>query len=236
MNVLALDTCFSACSAAIEVAGGRIVHEHHRMDAGHAEALMPMIDRLLGAAGIGIADLDRIVVTHGPGTFTGVRTGIAAARGFALASRAGVIGVSSLWAIAVQARTQASALPDADAILVVMDARKGEVYAQVMAMSLEEQTPPMLLAAADAAALMPGMRLALTGSASAAVVAIAGSSGRKFALLPAGGDATMSPAPDARSLLQAASRAPADGRIAPLYLRAPDAKPQVGKSLPWSPP
>ena len=98
MNVLAFDTCFSSCSVAVSAGreGGapRIEAEHLDMNTGHAEALIPMIERVVARAGIAVSEIDRIVVTNGPGTFTGIRTGVAAARALALAAingRAGLV-------------------------------------------------------------------------------------------------------------------------------------------------
>lgn len=233
MRVLAFDTCFSACSVAVragdEAIGPAASHELTPMDTGHAEALMPMVARVMEAAGIGFADLDRIVVTQGPGTFTGVRTGVAAARAFALATGAGLIGVSSLWAVGAAAARFASEA-GCDAVLVAMDARKGEVYAQVIDIDGREQTSPLALDPAAAAMLCPGLRLMSAGSAADAVIAASRQAGRMIGRVPRDLDL-----PDARALLAAAARAPASGPLLPLYLRPPDAKPQADKSLPWSP-
>ena len=87
MRVLAIDTALAACSAAVfdTQQGGIIARESLPMLRGHAEALMPLIRRIMDEAGTAFRDLDRVVVTTGPGSFTGLRVGIAAARGIALA-------------------------------------------------------------------------------------------------------------------------------------------------------
>jgi tRNA threonylcarbamoyladenosine biosynthesis protein TsaB len=90
MNILALDTSMGACSAALLCANGdapRLYARHVEMQRGHAEALMPMVAELLSQGGLGASDLDRIATTVGPGSFTGVRIAIAAARGLALVPR-----------------------------------------------------------------------------------------------------------------------------------------------------
>ena len=84
MNILALDTSMGACSAAVLRSDGAARSLHARQEAmarGHAEALMPMVAEVLAAAGIAARDLDLIAATEGPGSFTGVRIAIAAARG-----------------------------------------------------------------------------------------------------------------------------------------------------------
>ena len=83
MNILAFDTCFDACSVAVRRDDGAVIAERVLMRRGHAEALLPMIERTMQAAGLSFGDLERIAVTHGPGTFTGTRVGMAAALGLA---------------------------------------------------------------------------------------------------------------------------------------------------------
>ena len=102
MRVLAIDTALGACSAAIldTDQGGIIARESLPMLRGHAEALMPLIRRVMDEAGTAFRNLDRVVVTTGPGSFTGLRVGIAAARGIALAISKQAVGLSTLSAYA----------------------------------------------------------------------------------------------------------------------------------------
>ena len=102
MRVLAIDTALEACSVALLDTGqpDRAVHESLAMTRGHAEALMPMIARVFERASLDAGQLDRIAVTVGPGSFTGLRVGIAAARGIALASGKPAIGLTTLAAYA----------------------------------------------------------------------------------------------------------------------------------------
>ncbi len=98
MNVLALDTSMAACSAAVltrDAASGRAARRFERLERGHAEAIVPMIQQVMAEAGAEYGELDRIAVTVGPGTFTGVRIGVATARGLALATGAPLLGVTS---------------------------------------------------------------------------------------------------------------------------------------------
>ena len=105
MRVLAIDTALEACSAAVfdTDRGGITASESVAMARGHAEAVMPLLARVMDLAEIEFANLDRIAVTTGPGSFTGLRVGIAAARGIALAAGKPAIGLSTLAAFATPA-------------------------------------------------------------------------------------------------------------------------------------
>ena len=102
MLILAIDTALDACAAGIldTDAGELVAQELVGMKRGHAEALMPLIARVMKASGIAFARLDRIAVTTGPGSFTGLRVGLSAARGIALAADKPVVGVTTLTAYA----------------------------------------------------------------------------------------------------------------------------------------
>ena len=122
-NIIAIETATEACSAALSV-DGRIIERSEIAPRRHAELILPMIESLLAEAEIPRAQLDGIAAGRGPGAFTGVRLAIAVAQGLALALNVPVVPVSSLAALAQDA-------PDAGAaaILAVIDARMGEVYA-----------------------------------------------------------------------------------------------------------
>lgn len=100
--LLVLDTCFKACSAALydEVASRVVASAYKMMERGHAEALGPMVERLFVEAGLKPDQLSRIVVTYGPGTFTGLRIGLSFAKGMALALNVPLVGIDSLTATA----------------------------------------------------------------------------------------------------------------------------------------
>jgi len=242
VNVLAFDTCFPSCSVAIRAGrdgeAPRAEFEHCNMDTGHAEALIPMIQRVAARAGITVAQIERIVVTNGPGTFTGIRTGVAVARCLALSTGADIVAVSSLWAIAAAAIEAGvpecgSAGEGIDALIVAMDARKGQIYAQVIDVTGRELTEPELLEADRVVELEPVLRVAVLGSGASAIIAASHTAGRTISSAAA---ATFSALPDARHLLAAADRSSIVGPLLPRYLRPPDAKPQADKSLPWSTP
>src|ERR1700736_4004006 len=129
MRVLALDTALDACAAAVLDTERRdlLASETHTMTRGHAEALMPMVARVMDAARLEFSDIDRIAVTIGPGSFTGVRVGIAAARGIALAAGKPAIGLTTLAAFTAPH----VATGFAGTVVPVIDARHGQVYMQV---------------------------------------------------------------------------------------------------------
>ena len=129
MRVLAIDTALEACAAAVLDTGHdeMLAHESHAMQRGHAEALMPLIARVIDRAGFGFADLDRIAVTAGPGSFTGLRVGIAAARGIALAAGKPAVGLSTLAAYAAPFIAADKTLP----VVAAVDARHDHVYLQI---------------------------------------------------------------------------------------------------------
>src|ERR1700716_1556841 len=102
MLILAIDTALDACAACVldTGAGEPIAQESQAMKRGHAEALMPLIARVIKISGIAFASLDRIAVTTGPGSFTGLRVGLSAARGIGLAADKPVVGLTTLTAYA----------------------------------------------------------------------------------------------------------------------------------------
>jgi tRNA threonylcarbamoyladenosine biosynthesis protein TsaB len=130
MLILAIDTALDACAAAVldTDAGQLIAQESLAMKRGHAEALMPLIARVMKASGIAFTSLDRIAVTTGPGSFTGLRVGLSAARGIALAAEKPVVGLTTLTAYAAPFVGDDSAHP----ILSAVDARHDHVYFQVV--------------------------------------------------------------------------------------------------------
>src|SRR5580704_14459247 len=129
MRVLAIDCALDACAAAVldSDAGSIIASETRIMVRGHAEALMPLIARVMDEAEIEFRDLGRIAVTTGPGSFTGLRVGISAARGMALAAAKPAVGLSTLAAFAAPHIADDDSVP----VVAVIDARHDHVYLQV---------------------------------------------------------------------------------------------------------
>ena len=207
MLCLGLDTALGACSAALHGAEGLLARRFELRSMGHAEALAPMIDVLMREAGLAFADLSRIGVTTGPGTFTGQRIGLAFARGLALALKIPCIGVTTLEALAAAAGVAHQGRP----VLVAADARRGEAYAQAFASGGAGEGQPALLSLEAAAALI-GPDTVLAGSAAEA-------------LSRHGGVLSAVRQPDAAFVAALATSRPDIGPPHPLYLRAPDAKP-----------
>ena len=128
MIVLALDTAGVDCAAAVYDSGtGSVLGEvTETIGRGHAELLMAVIDRALAKAGVALQSVDRIAVSIGPGSFTGIRVGVAAARGFSLSLGIPAVGVTTLEVLAAAHRQANPERP----VLAAMDAKRGEVYLQ----------------------------------------------------------------------------------------------------------
>ncbi|HEX9881123.1 MAG TPA: tRNA (adenosine(37)-N6)-threonylcarbamoyltransferase complex dimerization subunit type 1 TsaB [Hyphomicrobium sp.] len=235
MNILAFDTCFGACSACVARGGDGgvevLASALERFETGHAERLVPMIDEVMARAGMAFGDLDRIAVTAGPGTFTGTRIGIAAARGLALATGVAVVGASSLAVMAEVATRELGSRAADQNFVIAVDARRGEVYAQVFGADARDAlSPPLLLPVEEAAQLGRGDALLVVGSGAPAVAEAATRAGRRATPHLAG------LLPEASALAaMAAGLSPGESPVAPLYLRPPDAKPQDGKSIARAP-
>jgi tRNA threonylcarbamoyladenosine biosynthesis protein TsaB len=123
VRLLALDTATECCSAALLIEG-RLLTREIELARGHAERILPMIDEILGEAGIGLPQLEAIAFGRGPGSFTGVRLAASIAQGLAFGSGLGVIAVSDLGAVAQRVFDETGVTR----ALVCNDARMQEVY------------------------------------------------------------------------------------------------------------
>jgi tRNA threonylcarbamoyladenosine biosynthesis protein TsaB len=225
MRVLAIDTALEACSAAVFdiERGGMTASESLPMARGHAEAVMPLIARVMDVAGAEFADLDRVAVTTGPGSFTGLRVGISAARGIALAAGKPAIGLSTLAAFAAPLIVE----DDSTHLVAAIDARHDQVYLQVFGIGGRTLVAPRIATLRDAA------RAAITGPAR-----IVGSAANQVAAAwPRGTEPPLSvehrSAPDIGWIARlGAAAAEGYGPPKPLYLRPPDAQPQEAARLP----
>lgn len=202
MIVLTIDTCLGACSAGLFDADRTLAVLNEPMTRGHQERLAPMVEEVLAAAGIKPDQIDRVAVTIGPGSFTGLRVGVAFAKGFASAMAIPCIGIGALEALA------ASLPASGGQLIAVIDGKRGQIYAQTGLGAAPAQLT--YEAAAEAWSSIespvfigPGAELAM---------------GLKR---PSVGVVLAAPDPVALARLGAA-RAP--GPFKPLYLRAPDAK------------
>ena len=223
MRVLALDTALGACAAAVlDIEQEKILaSETLVMTRGHAEALVPLIARVMGKADIAFWQLDRIAATTGPGSFTGLRVGISAARGISLAAGKPAVGVSTLAAYAAPY----IATNDADPVLAVIDARHGHVYLQVFGAGGRTLVGPQIISLREVARVV-GKRPRVVGSA-ADLVATAWPRGENPPSV-----IDTSPAPAIAWVARLGAGAEVDTPPKPLYLRAPDAQPQDAARLP----
>jgi tRNA threonylcarbamoyladenosine biosynthesis protein TsaB len=223
MNILALDTSMGACSAAVLRVGGdtrALFARQEEMARGHAEALMPMVAEVLAEARLEARDVDVIAATQGPGSFTGVRIAIAAARGLALVTNAKLFGTDSLTVMARVARMEGAA-PEAP-FAVAVDARRGMLYFGLYDETGSRLDGPRLISPDDAVGLLPETVRFAAGSGAPLLAEAASAQGRdvepKLTTLQ----------PSAAALAEIALEVRETCAILrPLYLRPPDAKPQA---------
>src|SRR5262245_16022893 len=167
MKILAIECATAACSVAVWVDGSVRAVERAAMVRGQAEALVPMIERVRSRANLTFAELDRLAVTVGPGHFTGLRSGLAAARGLALATGLPLIGVTTLDAVAagVPAAERQGAV-----LIVALDSKRQEAYVRAYAANLAPLSEPQARRPAEYAAelaRLSGTRLVVAGDAAA---------------------------------------------------------------------
>jgi tRNA threonylcarbamoyladenosine biosynthesis protein TsaB len=224
VRVLAIDTALAACSVAIfdSDANRILASQSLPMTRGHAEALMPLVERVMADANTDFAGIDRVAVTTGPGSFTGLRVGIAAARGIALAAEKPAIGITTLLAYAAPYQIEGR-FPTVAAI----DARHDQVYFQVFAPGGHARGEPRLAPLREAAEAAAATRARLVGSAAQAVANA----------LPEGSAVPVSVeprlAPDIAWVARLGALSAEDASPpVPQYLRAPDAQPQYAAHLP----
>jgi len=184
------------------------------MERGHAEALAPMVEEAMRASGIAFADIDRLAVTTGPGTFTGQRVGLAFMRGLRVALKKPLVGITTLEAMCAAAMDETQL----ECAAAIHDARRGEAYLAITSKDALLLAPQILLLddVAD--------RIAKT-VAQRTTVALAGTAAEAVAARLKSGRITSVRQPDALWVARLAARAPEPSQAPhPLYLRAPDAK------------
>jgi tRNA threonylcarbamoyl adenosine modification protein YeaZ len=225
MRVLAIDTALEACSVAvIDTEGGsRARSRSLPMARGHAEALMPLVASVMSDARAEFDALDRIAVTVGPGSFTGLRVGVAAARGIGLAAGKPVVGLTTLAAIAVPFIDA----DDAKALLVAIDARHDHVYMQLFGPGGRTLVAPRVAHLRDAIRAAMASPTRIVGNAARLVEAAWPENERKPLLV------NEVKAPDIVWVARLAAAADPDpASVKPLYLREADAHPQAAGVLP----
>jgi tRNA threonylcarbamoyladenosine biosynthesis protein TsaB len=224
MLVLAIDTALEACSAAIfdSVEETIVASDSQIMARGHAEALMPLIASVMRQAAISFSALDRIAVTVGPGSFTGLRVGIAAARGIALATRKPVVGVTTLSALAAPYIAADPSAPVAAAI----DGRHRHVYFQLFGAGGRALLSPRMVPLAEAVHAASGASARLVGSGAAMMAALWPQDAAEPRTDERG-------APDIDWVARLGVRADEhESPAKPLYLRAAEAHPQTAMLVP----
>lgn len=208
--LLAIDTSGPLCSAAILGNDGFAALRSEEIGRGHAELLMPMLEDLVQQAGIGWNELDHIACTTGPGSFTGLRVGLAAARGLALGLDCPCIGVTVF---------EGFSFGDNEPLAVMLDAKRNQIWLQVFG---TETSEPLAVDQADAMNRLPAEVTRLTGSAATMIT----EKDSRFSVV-----STSASPPIERVALCAHAAIRTGGSAAahpprPLYLRQPDAKPQ----------
>ncbi len=216
MKILAMDTAAQACSVALWQETAVTHHVFREMARGHASELLPMVDGLLQDVALEITDLDALAVTIGPGGFTGLRIGLAAARGFAAASGLPVIGVTTLEALAHGVGKQEGK------ILCALDAKRADLYAQLF----DGQGYPL----SEAVARLPEDVVMMVPADETSLIVAGDSWARLEPLFKEHGihaSESCIKLPDARDVVEIAAQKgiPAKGQDRPsaLYIRPPDA-------------
>jgi len=217
VRILAFDCATIRCSAAVWDNGTIRARVASETPHGATEALVPMLERVLADAALGLAQIDRLGVTVGPGHFTGLRAGLSVARGLVLATGLPAVAVTTLATVAaatdpVERRSRA--------VVVAIDSKRAEPYLQVFDESLSPLSAPV---AAEIEDFVASHRLP-------AGVLVAGDAGLRLAaaLRRAGSDpiiAKSDPQPDAVVVAAlAATQPPVDGPLRPIYLHPPAVK------------
>ncbi len=226
MKILGLETSSDLEGVAILSDGRILVNCQLRVQTGHSQRLLSLIDRSLSQAGLGLKDIDCLAVSLGPGSFTGLRIGLATAKGICLAQEVPLVGIPTLDGLAHSGSL--SSFP----ICPLLDARRGEVYAALYRQgkeSLERKSPWLVLGIGELAAHIEERTIFFGGGARVYKEEIIGELGEKAVFAPEGWD---EPSPVNIALLakdrfEVGGEADLDS-IEPLYLRRPPAKPRKG--------
>ena len=223
MRVLAIDTALAVCAAAVldTARPGMRARESLPMLRGHAEALMPLIGRVMHAAKLEFSDLDRIAVTVGPGSFTGLRVGIAAARGIALAAAKPAIGLSTLSAYAAPLIAKDDKVP----VVVAIDARHDQVYLQIFGSGGRTVIAPRVAPIEEAVRAANLGAVRIVGSAAEQIAAAWLTDQPQPSLVEA------RPAADIDWVARLGAASVGSAPPKPLYLKAADAHPQQASRL-----
>ena len=219
MRILALDTALGACAACVlDVDRGEpVAIEQLILDRGHAEALLPLVSRVMDKVDGGFSSLSRVAVTVGPGSFTGLRVALAAARAIGLAAQLPVVGVTTLAAYCAAMTTREAGR----SIAAAVDARHGTVYVQALGPAGDVIVPATQMSLKEAVRAIGSGPMSLAGSGATLLAKEAWSIGLDAVVVDA------SAAPDIRWVGRLGFLAdPETALPRPLYLREADAQPQ----------
>lgn len=221
MRVLAIDTALGAASACVLDQGqaSPVAGETLLMQRGHAEALLPLIDRVMARVDEGFASLHRVAVTIGPGSFTGIRVGIAAARAIGLAWEVPVAGVSVLAALAAPLLSDGTG----GIVVAVIDARHDNVFFQAFAPAGQTLVQPRIAPIGEALRAVADTQFRATGPGAKAIASAASARGMTVDVV----GSLVAPEIAYVAMLGAAAN-PDAAPPRPMYLKAPDARPQGG--------
>ena len=216
---LAIDTSGSLCAAGVFSGKDELARTVLDLGRGHSEKVIDTCAAALAEASARWVDLGLIAVTVGPGSFTGVRTGVAAARGLGLSLGIPARGVTTLESVALGVDVRSN--PYA----VALDARRGEVYLQSFKANGDPAAPPLLLSPENAVDTLPPGIVEIVGSGAVALVQAAAERGRAMHVGTRVGEPFAAGQPDIRDVLIAAVHRNRDAAPPePLYLRKADAK------------
>ena len=221
--LLAFETAGSRCSAAIARGHMILASESKALRHGHGEALMPMVDRVMAAAALSPHELDIVAAAVGPGGFTGIRVGLAAARGIALASGVRLIGVTGFAAVAHALRREPPpGGADNLSLLVALDSRREDLYVQLFmldsaaALAPPQAVPPDRLRDYVGARRVSAPLLIAGDAAAAAATAL---HGLDYDIVP---DSSPGAFGVIVAALEQARSSPVGEPVHPLYIRPPD--------------
>lgn len=216
MNVLSLDSATEACSAAVLCDGVLVAHRFETMRRGHAEMLMLLVQDVMQQAGLTFDKLDLIATTVGPGGFTGLRIGLASARGLALASSTPIVGVTTLEAVA-------KANPSTEnPLLIALDSKRADLYMQLFDVNGDPLSEPGAMLPAEIGRTLPAGTISVGGNAADRVLEAFAE--RTPSLLRHEGPTLPDAAIVAQIGAERHTQKPSNESPRPLYLRPPDAQ------------
>lgn len=225
MKILAIDTALDACQAAVFDSNEEklLAMLSHDMRRGHAEALIPVIADAMKAAGLDFEDLDRIATTVGPGSYTGLRVGISAAKGLALASSKPAVGITTLAALSAPLIAEDPAVP----VVAAIDARHGNVYFHMAGAGQRVLLSARHTSIEDAILTITAGPVRIVGPGATLLSA---KWPRHSGTAPVAVDVRTKPSIEWVARLAAVAE-PLRAPVKPLYLRTPDVTPQTSHHI-----